>query len=103
MRKMVVVENLTLDGVMESPEQWAFPYHGDDLAEVNRAQMLASDALLLGRVTYEEFAAYWPFQTDDGSGIASYLNSTPKFVVSSTLHKAEWHNTTIIKTLVFAN
>jgi dihydrofolate reductase len=96
-RKVIVSENLTLDGIMEAPEKWAFQYQGDDIAEVNKAQMLASDALLLGRVTYEVFAGYWPLQTNDETGIADYLNRTPKFVVSSTLKKVEWSNTTIIQ------
>lgn len=96
MRKIVAVENLTLDGVMEAPEKWAFSYDNDDIAEVNQAGMATTDAVLLGRVTYEEFAAYWPLQTDDQSGIAEYLNRTTKLVVSSTLHEAKWVNTTII-------
>jgi dihydrofolate reductase len=100
MRKLVVIENLALDGVMEAPEKWAFPYHGEDIAEANQAGMGASDAMLFGRVTYEEFAAFWPFQTGDESGIASYLNRIPKYVVSSTLRTAEWSNSTLISTNV---
>jgi dihydrofolate reductase len=96
MRKITVTENLSLDGIMEAPEKWAFSYQGDDITEFNKAGMLASDALLLGRVTYEEFAAYWPKQTNDKSGITDYLNKTAKFVVSSTLKKTEWENSTII-------
>jgi dihydrofolate reductase len=96
MRKITMTENLSLDGIMEAPEKWAFSYQGDDIAEFNKAGMLASDALLLGRVTYEEFAAYWPKQTNDESGITDYLNKTAKFVVSSTLKKTEWKNSTIV-------
>lgn len=62
----------------------------------NQTRMRASDALLLGRVTYEIFAAFWPHQTDDKTGIKDYLNNVPKFVVSSTLKKADWVNTKIL-------
>jgi dihydrofolate reductase len=97
MRKIIVSEFVTLDGVMEAPETWQFPYYSDDMGEVIKAQILASDAMLLGRVTYEVFAAYWPSQTNNEFGIADKLNSSPKFVVSSTLQKAEWNNSTLIK------
>jgi dihydrofolate reductase len=93
MRKLIVSENMTLDGVIESPD---LSYESEDMTEVVQEQMMAADALLLGRVTYEEFAAYWPFQTDNELGIADYINNVAKFVVSSTLVKTDWHNTTII-------
>lgn len=96
MRKIIVSEFLTLDGVMEANERWQFPYFSDDLAEFNKAQILALDSILLGRVTYEIFASSWPYRTNNEFGIADKLNSTPKFVVSSTLKKAEWNNSTII-------
>ena len=100
MRKLIVNEMLTLDGVMESPEKWSAPYQNDEIAKVNQAGMRASDATLLGRVTYEIFAAFWPHQTDDKTGIKDYLNNVPKFVVSSTLKKADWVNTTILSGLL---
>ncbi|MEO7909780.1 MAG: dihydrofolate reductase family protein [Roseiflexaceae bacterium] len=93
MRKLIVSENVTLDGVMEAPD---LSYQSDDMAEVVQGQMRAADALLLGRVTYQEFAAFWPFQKDDAAGVADYINNVAKFVVSSTLDKADWHNTTIL-------
>ena len=96
MRKLIVVENVSLDGVIEAPEQWAFAHQDEAIAADNKAGMTTSDALLLGRVTYEEFASYWPFQTNDESGIANYINNVAKFVVSSKLEKADWHNTTIL-------
>jgi dihydrofolate reductase len=92
-RKLIVSENVTLDGVMESP---GLSYQSEDMAEVLQGQMMAADALLLGRVTYQEFAAYWPFQANDAAGVADYINKVAKFVVSSTLDKADWHNTTIL-------
>ena len=88
MRKIRVSEFVTLDGVMESPEKWQFPSYSDDLTEVIQAQILASNAMLLGRATNEVRAAYWPSQTKNEFGIADKLNSVPKFVVSSTLQKA---------------
>jgi dihydrofolate reductase len=97
MRKIVVSEFLSVDGVMEAPEKWQFPYVSDDVAANIQAHILASDAVLLGRVTYETFAAYWPLQTHNEFGIADKLNSQPKFVVSTTLKKADWNNSTLIK------
>lgn len=97
MRKLIVVENLSLDGVMEAPEKWAFAYQDAEMAKANQAGMGESDALLLGRKTYEEFAAFWPTQAHDEAGIGGYINKVAKFVVSSTLQKADWHNTTIIR------
>ncbi len=93
MRKLIVWDWLSLDGVMEAPETWLGPYQSPDVAEYSKAQALAGGGILLGRVTYEGFAAYWPSQANDEFGI----NSAPKYVVSSTLHKAEWNNSTLIK------
>jgi hypothetical protein len=73
MRKVIVSEFLTLDGVMEASEQWQPPYASDDVAEAIRTGIHASEALPLGRVTYEIFAAYWPLQTDNESGIADSM------------------------------
>ncbi len=97
MRKVIVSEFLTVDGVMEASEQWQPPYFSDDVAEFIKAQILGFGAELLGRVTYEVFAAYWPLQTNNEFGIADKINSMPKFVVSSTLERAEWNNSTLIK------
>jgi dihydrofolate reductase len=62
MKKVVAVELVSLDGVMESPEEWAFSYLNDEMWEANASEMAASHAMLLGRVTYQEFASYWPYQ-----------------------------------------
>jgi dihydrofolate reductase len=62
MRKVIASEIVSLDGVVESPEKWHFPYFNDQMAEAIGAAMVASDAVLLGRVTYKEFAAFWPSQ-----------------------------------------
>jgi dihydrofolate reductase len=99
MRKLVVAESVTLDGVFEANTmaQWSSPYHTDELEEYIRENVLTSDALLLGRVTYEFIAPYWSAQKNDEYGIADKMNSMPKYVVSSTLEKAQWNNSTIIK------
>jgi dihydrofolate reductase len=96
MRKVVAVELVSLDGVMESPEEWAFSYSNDEMEEANASGMAASDALLLGRVTYEQMAAYWPNQPG-GVPMVDYINSVPKYVVSTTLEEPlEWNNSTLI-------
>jgi dihydrofolate reductase len=95
-RKVNAVELVSLDGVMESPEGWAFAYSNDEMEETNASGMAASDALLLGRVTYEHLAAYWPHQPG-GEPTVDYINSVPKYVVSTTLEEAGWNNSTIIK------
>jgi dihydrofolate reductase len=95
MRKVVVTEFLTLDGVMEAPNEWSFPYWSDEAGQFKYDELFASDALLLGRVTYEGFAAAWPSMTDE-QGFADRMNRIAKYVVSTTLNKAEWNNSTII-------
>ena len=96
MRKVNAVELVSLDGVMETPEEWAFAYSNDEMDEANAAGMAASDALLLGRLTYEHLAAYWPHQPA-GTPVVDYINSVPKYVVSATLEEAEWNNSIIIR------
>jgi dihydrofolate reductase len=98
MRKVVASELVSLDGVMESPQEWAFSYSNDEMEEANASGMAASDAMLLGRVTYQEFASYWPYQNSAEQPYTDYLNSTPKFVVSTTLEEPlEWQNSVLIK------
>ncbi len=98
MRKVIVSEFVSLDGVMEAPEKWSFQFHNDEMAEASAAGMAAADAMLLGRVTYQEFASYWPYQNSAEQPFTDYLNNTPKFVVSTTLEEPlEWQNSTLIK------
>ncbi len=85
----------SVDGVVESPQTWAHQYLDDEIGAVAQEGMDGSDAMLLGRRTYEEFAAYWPNQPDDDP-IAAYLNDTQKCVVSNTLDRLEWRNSTLI-------
>jgi dihydrofolate reductase len=98
MRKVVASELVSLDGVMEKPEQWAFSYSNDEMAKANASGMANSDAMLLGRVTYEEFAAFWPFQDRTEQPYTDHLNNTPKYVVSRTLDEPlEWQNSLLVK------
>jgi dihydrofolate reductase len=97
MRKVIAVEFVSLDGVMESPEEWAFSYSNDEMEEANASGMAASDAMLLGRVTYQEFASFWADRTSDDAQSADYINNTSKFVVSTTLDTVEWQNSTLIE------
>jgi dihydrofolate reductase len=101
-RKLVALELVSVDGVMESPEEWAFAYSNEEMEEANASGMAASDALLLGRVTYEMLAAFWPNQPG-GTRMVDYINSVPKFVVSATLEEPlAWNNSTLIKGYEFA-
>jgi dihydrofolate reductase len=93
MRKIVAGIMTSLDGVIESPEQWMGPYFAPELGQAVGSLMGAQDAMLLGRVTYEMFAAHWPQQTGE---MADTMNGTPKFVVSGTLESADWQNSTLI-------
>jgi len=95
-RRVIASELVSLDGVMESPDKWHLPYFNDEMGEAIGAAMADSDAMLLGRVTYEEFAAFWPSQGE--RDVAGYMNNTPKYVVSRTLEEPlEWQNSTLIK------
>jgi dihydrofolate reductase len=103
MGRIVVTEFVSLDGVMEDPGGsgdfdyggWSFEFsRGDEGDKFKLDETLASEALLLGRVTYEDFAAAWPSR--DGE-FADKFNSMPKYVVSSTLEDPEWNNSTVLK------
>lgn len=96
MSKIVVTEFITVDGVIEDPHLWNPPYFDEDAGKFKLEETMASDALLLGRVTYEGFAAAWPGRTDE-AGFADKFNSMPKYVVSTTLENPEWNNSTVIR------
>lgn len=93
MRKIIVGENVTLDGVMEAPEKWSFPYQTEETGKSIADVMSRCDAMLLGRVTYQTFEAAFAGQNE---GIGGYLNGVPKYVVSSTMKRADWNNSTLI-------
>nr|WP_221382102.1 dihydrofolate reductase family protein [Actinoplanes polyasparticus] len=95
MRRLIVTENITVDGIISPMGDWFDPGTTDDeLAAVNAQHAAAADGLLLGRVTYEEFAGFWPQQE---GAISAYLDQVDKYVVSTRLEKAEWQNTTILR------
>jgi dihydrofolate reductase len=105
MGRVVVSEFVTLDGVMEDPGGsegtahggWAFRFErGEEGDRFKLDELTAADALLLGRRTYEGFAAAWP-SIEDEQGFAAKMNSMPKLVVSSTLEEGSWNNTTILR------
>jgi dihydrofolate reductase len=97
MRKIVAGLFISLDGVFESPDKWHFPYFNDEMGEAVGSQMAESDTMLLGRVTYQEFASYWPNQPSDVEP-ADLMNNTPKVVVSNTLTSVdEWQNSMLLK------
>jgi dihydrofolate reductase len=97
MRKVIASEFVSLNGVMEAPETWHFPFVDAELqSEINDASVHSLETLLLGRVTYDTFAAFWPLHTQNEFGISDKINSMSKVVVSSTLERAEWNNSSII-------
>lgn len=98
MRKIVVSEGVSLDGIFdaETMGKWAIPYYSEERDEFVRGSVLTSDTLLLGRKTYDIQAWYWPNQKEDKYGIANHKNNIAKYVVTSTPLQAEWNNSTII-------
>jgi dihydrofolate reductase len=86
---------ISLDGVVEAPETWHLRYFNDEMGAVVGGLMSSQDAMLLGRTTYEAFAAYWP-GADPDDPFTKQMNSTPKYVVSTTLERAGWERTTVI-------
>ncbi|TDP89944.1 dihydrofolate reductase family protein [Labedaea rhizosphaerae] len=98
MRQLIVTENASADGIVSPMDGWFDPLAADDdLLAVTKAHREAADALVLGRVTYEEFAGFWPHQDDDPTGVAAYLDAVAKYVVSSSLRSADWQNSTILR------
>lgn len=94
MRKIVLSMYVSLDGVVEEPA-WTMPFWNDEIAQFKYNELFESDALLLGRITYQGFAKAWPSMKDE-QGFADRMNGLPKFVASRTLEEMEW-NATLIK------
>jgi dihydrofolate reductase len=95
---------ISLDGVVESPDQWHFPYFNDEMGAAISEGIASSRAFLMGRVLYSEWSEYWPGQErtepddvqEDANEFADFINAIPKYVVSNTLEEASWRNTTVI-------
>ena len=101
MRKITAVEFVSLDGVAEAPEAWTPPYFNEEMLEIAQGGMNQADAMLLGRRTYEDFAAYWPKQPREAP-FAAWTNDTHKYVVSTTLTSLEFGPATLISKDVVA-
>ena len=110
MGTLTIATFMTLDGVMQAPGGpdedrdggfehggWSFPYFSDDMGDVIDGAFARADCILLGRRTYEIFAASWPNFPDQDDPVASQLNTLPKYVVSTTLEAPEWGPTTVIR------
>ncbi len=102
-RRLIVTENMTVDGVIDAAEGWFSPADDEDDVDASdieatlRKHMRAQDALVLGRVTFESFRDYWSARADDVTGITAHLNSVQKHVVSATLEDPLWENTTVVR------
>ena len=94
MRKIKSNFFISLDGVVESPDKWHFPYFNDEMGEAIGAGAAGVGAYLMGRVLYEEWAGFWPEHADEPFG--DVLNETKKYVVSNTLTSADWQNSEIL-------
>jgi dihydrofolate reductase len=96
MRKIVTGLFISLDGVVESPANWAYEYFNDDVWNAIGAGIAQADAVLLGRRTYLEFAELWPSQGSEVP-MADFLNNMPKYVVSSTLDTLDWARSSLLR------
>jgi dihydrofolate reductase len=95
MRKVASGLFISLDGVVESPDQWQFDVFDADMGAAMSSWIADEDTILLGRVTYQEWAPYWPTSKDEP--YASHINNTPKYVFSTTLDQVDWQNSTLVK------
>ncbi len=96
MRNLNAALFVSLDGVYEAPQDWHFPYFSEEMEAVVGEAISTSDALLMGRVTYEEWSAFWPSQSPDSSPMAAFMNQTPKYVVSTSLEEVAWEGSTLL-------
>jgi len=94
MRKLKLAMYVALDGVVQDPA-WTAPFWNDELSDMQEEYLYSSDALVLGRVTYEGFAASWPSMEESTGEFGRKMNSMPKFVASRTLEQMEWNATPI--------
>ena len=90
MRKVISGLFISLDGVVESPDQWQFDVFDADMGAAMTEFLASVDTVLLGRITYQEWVNYWP--TSDDHEYGDHINFTPKYVVSTTLDEVKWGN-----------
>jgi len=95
--RIVATEYLSLDGFFHEPGQWSRPFFNEEAGQFKFAELQASDALLLGRRTYEGFAAAWPGMRQQTGAFGEKMNDMPKYVVSSTLTEATWSGSRLIR------
>jgi len=96
MRKLTASLFIALDGVVDAPQDWHFPYMDHRMQAAVAASMAGTDAFLLGRATFEEWASFWPSQPSD-DGMADMINRTSKYVASNTLDSPDWENSEVLK------
>src|SRR4029453_3202074 len=103
--KLVVTAFVTLDGIIEAPgfdehrsgrNAWALRFQTDDDQVFNKGQPMSAEAFLLGRRTFQIWAAFWPTHAAGDTEVNERMNSIPKYVVSNTMKRADWNNSTII-------
>ncbi|MEU4829806.1 dihydrofolate reductase family protein [Streptosporangium sp. NPDC023615] len=101
MRRIVITQNITLDGVVDAEQSWfdvtADTEQGRELAAVTAEHAAASDGFLVGRTTFEAMRGFWPRQLDDRTGVTDHLNRVRKYVVSTTLDDPGWDGTTVLR------
>jgi dihydrofolate reductase len=102
MRELIITQNITLDGVIDAAEGWFDPAGEEevdqsDVIKVIREEMATTDALLVGRVTFEQLRGFWPLQLDDVTGVRDHLNEVDKYVLSRTLQDPAWERSTVLR------
>ncbi|MEV6843028.1 dihydrofolate reductase family protein [Actinoplanes sp. NPDC051411] len=95
MRRIINSTYMSIDGVVQNPQNWTFDYRDEAATAFAHDQLFHCDALIMGRRTYESFISYWPTATD-ADGSAERMNSMPKYVVSDSLSDPTWNNTTVV-------
>ena len=93
MGKIIITEFVSLDGVCEAPEKWSLAYWGEETQKFKTEELAQTDALLLGRVTYDGFAEAWPSRSGE---FADRFNALPKFVVSQSLKDPKWSSSKVV-------
>jgi dihydrofolate reductase len=96
MGKLATSFFISLDGVVGEPQSWQAPYFNEEMGAALGHEMASSDGFILGRVTYEKWAGFWPNQGDENP-MAAAINKAPKYVASTTLTSADWKNSTLLE------